>query len=352
MVLTHFHVKYATISGREYNLLEMKEKMSMHGGGEKSLKINPKEVTVVQFFIRTSPQVDDTCGTRPENAGGGRYTFTFTKGIADMSAADRSALNIKHVEVDVHTFENGTLAGWSDMNLWLLNSHIGYDTIIINAMIAQYEGQGFVHSSRSNKTHDLNYAAEFHESISQGVVSVMVFKLGIFIATTFILFTISTVINFTLRETQQKMLLFTNVVQHRLRHRQYFVQAVVKHALESLVFAPVTIGVFIFMSGVYVDNLTAFGMMTLMWCCELFSVLSLRTTFSIQFFPRVFCAYFFLFHTYFFSYPYGYSYMAFGALVCWISHSMWFFWSRYELSAIEKGIITERAPRAAVGGMI
>ena len=44
MVLTHFHVKYATISGREYNLLEMKEKMSMHGGGEKSLKIKNHRV--------------------------------------------------------------------------------------------------------------------------------------------------------------------------------------------------------------------------------------------------------------------------------------------------------------------
>jgi hypothetical protein len=50
------------------------------------------------------------------------------------------------------------------------------------------------------------------------------------------------------------------------------------------------------------DQLLAFMVLTLVWMCEVYSVICVRTTTSIRFFPRVFFFYFSLFHIYFFRY--------------------------------------------------
>lgn len=47
---------------------------------------------------------------------------------------------------------------------------------------------------------------------------------------------------------------------------------------------------------------------------------------------QVFFLYFTLFHVYFFSFPFGFSYLALVTTVLFLQHSMLFCWNRYEAS--------------------
>ena len=67
----------------------------------------------------------------------------------------------------------------------------------------------------------------------------------------------------------------------------------------------VMIGILFFLFEFFDDQLLAFMVMTLVWLCELFKMISVRTRVSMQYFPRFFFLYFIIFHIYFFSYSYG-----------------------------------------------
>lgn len=49
---------------------------------------------------------------------------------------------------------------------------------------------------------------------------------------------------------------------------------------------------------------------------------------------QVFFMYFTLFHVYFFSFPFGFSYLALVTTVLFLQHSMLFFWNTYEASLL------------------
>ena len=101
-------------------------------------------------------------------------------------------------------------------------------------------------------------------------------------------------------------------------------------------------------------------------CILIFSFCSVRTSISMQFFPRFFLLYFLVFHIYFFSYTYGkfsryplfllsywltnssistalwlvqlmcslpgFSYLAFSATAAFMQHLILYFWNRFEVS--------------------
>mmetsp|Transcript_16322 Transcript_16322/g.36723 ORF Transcript_16322/g.36723 Transcript_16322/m.36723 type:complete len:332 (-) Transcript_16322:130-1125(-) len=73
----------------------------------------------------------------------------------------------------------------------------------------------------------------------------------------------------------------------------------------------------------------------------------MRTYCTMQFFPRVFFLYFTLFHVYFFSCPFGFTYLALNSTVLFLAHSMLFFWNRYELPALRAGLVSSTVPRMA-----
>jgi hypothetical protein len=52
-----------------------------------------------------------------------------------------------------------------------------------------------------------------------------------------------------------------------------------------------------------------------------------------------------VFHFYVFSFPAGFGYSAFATSMCFMMHSMLFFWHRYELPAVALGRVTPEHPR-------
>jgi hypothetical protein len=71
----------------------------------------------------------------------------------------------------------------------------------------------------------------------------------------------------------------------------------------------------------------------------------LRSSQGLHFFPRIFFLLFSLFHFYLFLYPFGFCYTALASTALFMTHSMLFFWHRYELPAVAHGHVTLENPR-------
>lgn len=108
------------------------------------------------------------------------------------------------------------------------------------------------------------------------------------------------------------------------------------------------IGVLFFLFEFFLDQFLAFQVLSLVWAAEVYSTITLRTMISMRYFPRVFFAYFSLFHVYFFCFPFGYSYPALVTSVLFLLHAMFCFWNYCELPAFNSGSITALRPRFGV----
>mmetsp|Transcript_23020 Transcript_23020/g.41144 ORF Transcript_23020/g.41144 Transcript_23020/m.41144 type:complete len:202 (+) Transcript_23020:425-1030(+) len=200
----------------------------------------------------------------------------------------------------------------------------------MNWLIALSEGKGYLYSGYSQELYNLNYAAEF-VGAHASTASFVVFKLGVLLTTLFLFFITTTLVSFTLRETQERMLKFTFLLQHHVRHRMSYISLIVTHLVESLVYVPIMVGILFFLFEFFSDQLLAFMVLSLVWICEVYSVISVRTALSIRFFPRIFFLYFTLFHIYFFSFPFGFSHLALLTTMALLVHAMLYFWNRFEV---------------------
>ncbi|KAG9132077.1 hypothetical protein Leryth_026647 [Lithospermum erythrorhizon] len=171
----------------------------------------------------------------------------------------------------------------------------------------------------------------------------LVTKCGVLMMSLFVFFTTTMSVSFTLRETQTRMLKFTVQLQHHARHRLPTFQLIFVHVIESLVFVPIMIGILFFLFEFYDDQLLAFMVLILVWLCELFTLISVRTPISMKFFPRFFLLYFLVFHIYFFSYAYGFSYLALSTAAAFMLHLILYFWNRFEVPALQRFIQNRRS---------
>ncbi|GFY86425.1 hypothetical protein Acr_05g0000640 [Actinidia rufa] len=171
----------------------------------------------------------------------------------------------------------------------------------------------------------------------------LVTKCGVLMMSLFVFFTTTMSVSFTLRETQTRMLKFTVQLQHHARHRLPTFQLIFVHVIESLVFVPIMIGILFFLFEFYDDQLLAFMVLILVWLCELFTLISVRTPISMKFFPRFFLLYFLVFHIYFFSYTFGFSYLALSTTAAFMQHLILYFWNRFEVPALQRFIQHRRS---------
>ncbi|CAK7357041.1 unnamed protein product [Dovyalis caffra] len=213
----------------------------------------------------------------------------------------------------------------------LINRVVGYDTILMNSLLSS-PGQGYLYNFQTKELYNLSYAHEPQEGHAS-CGDYLVTKCGVLMMSLFVFFTTTMSVSFTLRETQTRMLKFTVQLQHHARHRLPTFQLIFVHVIESLVFVPIMIGILFFLFEFYSDQLLAFMVLILVWLCELFTLISVRTPISMKFFPRFFLLYFLVFHIYFFSYAYGFSYLALSTAAAFMQHLILYFWNRFEGSS-------------------
>jgi len=175
------------------------------------------------------------------------------------------------------------------------------------------------------------------------------FKIGVLLSSLFLFFLTTTIVSFTLRTTQSRMLHFTIQLQKHIRQRKHFSQLIIIHCVETMVFVPIILGIFFFLNDCfYNDKVLSFTILSGIWVCEIYSAVFLRTIPSSIYFPQVFFAYFTLFHVYYFSCPFGFTYAALFSITLLMLHSMLFFVNRFELPAFAAGLVSRTVPRMAV----
>ena len=102
-----------------------------------------------------------------------------------------------------------------------------------------------------------------------------VFKAGVLLSTLFLFFLTTTLVSFTLCETQDRMLVFTVQLQLLIRSRRPYASLIARHVVESMVFVPIMIGIVFFLMDCFYngDKFLAFIILSGVWICEVFSVI-------------------------------------------------------------------------------
>ncbi|KAL3700682.1 hypothetical protein R1sor_018704 [Riccia sorocarpa] len=257
------------------------------------------------------------------------YLYSVEKGYLMLSEGAKFNHNVKTVNVTISA-QNACFGNkWQQL---LIDNFVGYDTILMNSLLSARE-KGYLYNFQTKELYNLNYLQELSD-VPHGFEDYIVFKCGVLITSLFVFFTTTMSVSFTLRETQARMLKFTVQLQHHARHRLPTYRLIFVHVIESLVFVPIMIGILFFLFEFFDDQLLAFMVLTLVWLCELYTMISVRTPLSMQYFPRFFFLYFMVFHIYFFSYTYGFSYLAFSATAAFMQHLVLYFWNRFEVPAL------------------
>ncbi|KAH6810161.1 S3 self-incompatibility locus-linked pollen protein [Perilla frutescens var. frutescens] len=266
------------------------------------------------------------------------YLYTMEKGYFLLPEEARSRHGIHTINISISARHNCFGNRWQQL---LINRVVGYDTILMNSLLNS-PGQGYLYNYQTKEFYNLTYAHEQPDS-SAKFGDYLVTKCGVLMMSLFVFFTTTMSVSFTLRETQTRMLKFTVQLQHHARHRLPTFQLIFVHVIESLVFVPIMIGILFFLFEFYDDQLLAFMVLILVWICELFTLISVRTPISMKFFPRFFLLYFLVFHIYFFSYTYGFSYLALSTSAAFMQHLILFFWNRFEVPALQRFMQNRRS---------
>jgi hypothetical protein len=175
------------------------------------------------------------------------------------------------------------------------------DSVMLNWLLATYNATGFVYDPRTETMLDLSHHyshnhhnhnhhhflehsgdAENHTAVTASRYNFFASpwyqqlssKLAVVLKTSFLFFITTTLVSFTLRETQERMLGFTQQLQAHVRSRRPVVNIVTVHIAESLVFVPIMVGMIFFLIEFYRgDKFLAFMVLTIVWLCEVFSVI-------------------------------------------------------------------------------
>lgn len=83
------------------------------------------------------------------------------------------------------------------------------------------------------------------------------FRLGVVFSTCFLFFVCTTLVSYILRQTQERMLRFTYLLQYQVAHNLPYGSLVVSHLSESLVFVPIMIGIYFFLFEFFSDQLVS-----------------------------------------------------------------------------------------------
>jgi Tumour-associated protein len=215
------------------------------------------------------------------------YLFSLEKGYLMLHPDERDRHDIRRLDLTIA--RDSTCFG-PPSSAWLVHSFIGYDTVVMNWAISTFGGRGYLYNIYSKELFNLNFAADnvektgaapvsststnrregeergssrgsffqrtfrWLESLTQrtrggklvqftfsGMRHFIAFKFGVIFSTLFLFFTTTTLVSFTLRETQERMLKFTFLLQHHVSHRIPYAPLVFTHAVESLVFVPIMV---------------------------------------------------------------------------------------------------------------
>ena len=266
------------------------------------------------------------------------YLYTKDRGFLMLDETIKKKHNIQEVNIKFETSK--CFHDNSDWQRYVFDNFIGYDTLMLNSMGSIFQSEGILFSEHSREI--------FHLSRTRKVATVgVVAKLYAIFLTMFLFFITTTLVHHTMRETQYRVLRFSLDLQMYLKKGTAYSNLMFNHLIGSLVFIPIMVGMLFFLYEFFNDQLLSFMVLAIVWTCELFAAVAMRTSFNLQNFPRLFFVYFCTFHIYYFSYPSGFSYMSLTTSVLLMQHAMLHMFVRYEMPALFNKSINENHLRDA-----
>eukprot|EP00899_Mesostigma_viride_P006322 jgi/Mesvir1/15691/Mv03282-RA.1 len=275
----------------------------------------------------------DIIATVADDVSEPEYIYSVEKGFLLLSEVAKLQHGVRSVNVTI--VSDAACLGGSKQR-FLLEHLVGYDTVVINSILRARGNRGYLYNVVTKEVYNLNYA-QAHDATareSTSLADVLVLKLGVLVTSLFLFFATTMSVSFTLRETQARMFKFTVQLQHAARRRLPTSRLIFTHVVESLIFVPIMIGILFFLFEFFDDQLLAFMVLALVWLCELFVMISARTPVSTRFFPLFFFGYLMAFHIYFFSFSYGFSYLALLVTAAFLQHCVLYFWNAFEVPAL------------------
>jgi hypothetical protein len=194
---------------------------------------------------------------------------------------------------------------------------------------------GFLHAAPSGPLRNLRHARAAPAALQPWPRRAA--RAGALVTALFILCTTGALVGFTLKEVQVRIVKLTLDLQYAMREpgRAGYARVLLRYATDALVFVPIVAGVLFFLFEFFDDQLLAFAVLVVAWLAEVAVSGSTRHWVSRVYLPRLFFLYFGAFHFYFFSFPLGFSWLAFGAAVFSMFHACLAVWNRFELPLMQ-----------------
>lgn len=266
------------------------------GGGDADDGTIPEGFPGVDFL---GGGASSACAAAEPPPGEILFSYSREKGYLLLSPelCARHGIGVQHVYVSKH---DPRCFGEPFLQT-LVFALLGPDTVVINWLLGTYGNSnsnsqhdddendgvgGYIYNPRTRVMTDLRQDHPPEHSHAAGTMGSgnmahwsvrkfqeLLLKGTVVIKTSFLFFITTTLVSFTLRETQGRMLDFTHHLQEHVRSNRPVVNLVTTHVVENLVFVPIMVGMIFFLIEFYRgDKFLAFMVLSLVWVCESFSV--------------------------------------------------------------------------------
>jgi len=284
------------------------------------------------------------------------YLFSIEKGLLYLSDSTKQKLSIKQYNITL-SFDDVCIG--SETMRSMLENLLGYETFLLNDFYSLFNG-GYLYSFQTGEICNLLYGNKFNWK-NYSLHEWIFMKLFIGFTAILVYGMVTLLVSYTVREIQRKSIqlhvdirrLYNGIVGihgagARIPSISDFWRIFANYVAQASIFSVVIVGVLLLVSDLSDDGTMIVMLLFLVYCTELFGLISARTQFTIYFFPRFVFLYIMLYLLYFFSYPFGFGYFAFIVLIAFVQHLMLFFFVRYEIPAVLYGHIHESHPREPV----
>lgn len=281
------------------------------------------------------PRSDDTCGYVQQ------FRFSHERGFLLLSDQSLNDINVSIARITLSR-HNPCLGDAASR--FILFNILGYDTVAVNAFAHMrrriQKRNGYVLSMQSRRVLNLLHAdpgfSTQNMSLFHHLSLRIMWKLGAIITAVFIMCTTCALVAFTLKEVQLRMIKLTMDLQVIMRSQLGYGRVIIRYAMDALVFVPIIAGMLFFLFEFFDDQLLAFAVLVITWLCEFAASGSTRHWISRLYLPKLFFCYFGAFHVYFFSFPLGFSWLAFATSIVFMVHAALSVWNHCEIPLLRR----------------
>lgn len=214
-----------------------------------------------------------TCHTS-ERSPTFEYSYSKTKAYLLLEPNDPllKQLQVQNIQIDPYNLK---CFGDGALQFLVWNLGFGWDTILINWLFVFNEPDetSYVYHPKTQRIVELTISSP-QTSFLQKIWKTVWTKASVLVQTGFLFFFSTTLVSFTLNETQERMLEFTKELRRRVGQNLPLRSLISAHVLHSLVFCPLMVGKMVFLIEFYGgDKFLAFLTMFVVWAGEVFTVL-------------------------------------------------------------------------------